>query len=196
MNRSPLTLARVALVALAAIGAGSAARAGQINGTQAIVDLGSPTADNADLSLATVFTLEDLTSAGGNTGDFDANNLQGQSLGSATLDLSNPGSFSFGSAAFGFFTATSIQALPSAAGVRNFYILGKFTPGTLFPSTLQDISDASFTLGFTQNNGGAISASGTLSSPPAFVPEPSTAVAMASGLAFAGMLALRRTRRS
>jgi hypothetical protein len=172
-------------------------QAGTVNGTQAISDNGAPSINTSLISTATIFNLQTLQTTGSNTGDFHTYAASGLALGSATLDLSNIAGFTFGSSTFGTFVATSLQVLPGSATSVNFYILGKFTPGSIFPSTLQDPGTASFTLGFTQTGGAnsAISASGTLAIPPAqIVPEPGTLGALVFGFAALSLIRARKSK--
>lgn len=178
--------------ALVAISFATTAQAGVVVGTQAIAALGDVNSTpNNDVTTDTQFTIGNLTTTTENTGDFATFVAGGLSLGNATLNVNDATTFTFGSAAFGTFTGMSVVEVAVTGVTRSFLITGMFDPGTLFPATHQDASQVTLALGFTQVAAGeSISASATLVT--TAVPEPSTVLALGTGLAFAGLAALRR----
>lgn len=185
-----------ALVALTALSLGVSAKADTVVGSQAIATLGTNTANNTDITLATSFFVDDMVSTASRDGDFLLIPAA-QILGDATLTLGpgNTATFSFVSATFGTFTAATYIDLGGLGSVRNIALLGTFTPGSDFPSPITDAGPASVIINFNQSGGAgnAIAASLSLSSPP--VPEPGSIALCGIGLvALGGTRFLKRKR--
>jgi hypothetical protein len=184
------------LAALTALSLGVTAKADTVVGSQAIATLGANTANNADITLATSFFVDDMFSTAARDGDFLLI-PSSQSLGDGTLTLGpgNTATFSFVSATFGTFTAATYVDLGGSGSVRNIFLLGTFTPGSDFPAPITDAGPASVIINFNQAGGPgtAIGASLTLSSPP--VPEPGSIALCGIGLvALGGARFLKRKR--
>jgi hypothetical protein len=179
----------LAVAVAAALLQATPVRADVVVGTQAIVDTDTPTADTGDIETATSFTLVALTTTGSRTGDF-LGVPPLTFLGGATFTPATPGTFHFGSAAFGTFTGVSIIEDASAPGFESFTIGGVFAPGTLFPG--KSPGAATLDLSFVQigGPGTAISASGTLVS----VPEPGSLLLGVAGVAGVGLVTGLRRR--
>jgi hypothetical protein len=174
--------------------AATISQGGTVIGTQAIADAGNTTANDANLSTATVFTFGQLRSSTTNTEDFATYGLGGMLLASTSLDINNPTTFSFGSAVFGTFTATSIAPLVSGMGTASFLLHGSFSPGTAFPVDKRDPVASLLTIGFTQAKpGGAYSVSETLAA--MHQPEPLTSAGALIGAACLAAARWRRHRR-
>ncbi len=194
----------LAVAALLAAFAVNTTQAGVIAaGTQGVADTGGPTASNSDITVAgTTFTIGDIVLSGNGTGDFALNPISGggnRDLGGSTLDMANPGALTFGSPAFGTFTATSISLLSSTSGQNaqvTFFAIGNYTPGSVLVAAGYNgaAQAASFTISFTQTGGpgAAVSDSATFSTPPTGVPEPATVVGLISGVVAFGAFRLRR----
>jgi len=166
-------------------------------GTQGMADVGTPSANTGDINTSTIFGIGDLMSTSASTGVFAG--LPTQNFGAVSFNTGVPTSFSFGDAAFGSFTSTSISVAASAPGTIAFYILGSYIPGT-FPG-VGPATPASFTLSFTQTpaHTGSISDSGTFAVPPAQnpgVPEPASITLLAVAGISCGLYGLRKKLRA
>lgn len=191
----------LASAGLALLTLGGTGRADTIDGTNAVANLGALTLNDPSLGAATSFTFSALLSAvgaGSQTGDFATYVNSIEVLGSATFDLTDVTTFTFGNATFGTFTGASYTELTPSANSRTFYVLGSFDPGTAFPGTIQDTGPASYVFSVVQGTGGGYSSSGVLSSPPApLIPEPaSIALAGTAAIAGLGLATRRRVRRA
>lgn len=166
---------------------------GTSSGSQAFADIGTPTVDSGNINTGTAFTIGNMISTGASLGYFTG--LSTQIFGPVTFTTASGTSLSFGNAAFGQFTSTSIVEQTNASGERSFYVLGSYSAGTFNPALTPNPAPASLIVGFTQSPAGtgAISDSATLSIPPAAVPEPSTIVLATVGIAAA--VATDRMRR-
>ena len=197
-----LALRRASLLGglIAAASLSTGAHAAQISGSQAIglnsTNGLSITPPNVALSAVTQFTLNLVTQTGGTsqTGDFVG--IPSVNLSQTTLDTTSLNTFSFTSASFGTFTATTGIEIASPANTRTFYFSGNFTP--IIPPFAAGITQntASFLVNMTQSGGAgnSISFSGTLNTPaiaPPGVPEPAS-LAMAAVPALLGLVVLRK----
>jgi hypothetical protein len=174
----------LAVAVAAALLQATPVQADPVVGTQANIDIDTPTANTNNINTATIFTLGSLQTTPSRTGDYTLV-PSGQALGGATLTLATRSTFSFGNAVFGTFTATSLTTLLNVPGAVGYDIKGVFAPGSGFPAS-KGSTEADFLLTFIQSGGTntAISASGTLVS----VPEPGSlllglTVAVGVGLA-------------
>jgi hypothetical protein len=187
--KSSVRLAQIGLVAFALCLACAtpSVEAAIVLGDQGFADLGPTTANNANLSLATSFTIGSWLNNNSNTLDFSTYTPAFTLLQfNVPLNLANITSFTFGNASFGTFTASSYVVTTSTATNVSFLIYGTFDPGTNFPGTKQDLTPTSLNIGFTKA-GTAVSASGTLSSPPVGLAVPEPASMTLAGLGALGL---------
>jgi hypothetical protein len=166
-------------------------------GTQGFADVGSPTANTGNINTATTLTIGEMLSTSSQSGAFVG--LSTQIFGSVSFSTATGAntSLTFGDAAFGTFTSTSLKVAASAPGATSYYILGEFTPGTFSGfGGVTSPQSASITISFTQTpaGSGSISDSATLSVPPSgTIPEPASFAMVVIGLG--GVFAVRRFRR-
>lgn len=151
-----------------------------------------PSGVSHDLLGITAFTTDNFAAGFPKTGDF-VGAPNGTPVTGLTLTTATPGTWGFGSAAFGTFTATSgsqvtAMYIPFLGNLRTFAFNGTFTPGTLFPGKTGSPNNATVILSFTQTGnfsagkgaGRAISSSFTLNVTAPKVPEPSSIVMLGS----------------
>lgn len=181
------------LAAILVVMSAITSQAATIVGSQAIGDFGSPVTDTGNILTATTFDFSGSLAAAttSRSGDFTA--LSGAlmlTFSQPVLDITNPAGWTFSNPVLGSFTAQSISLESIGATQIGYYILGTFTPGSGLSS--YEAGAASFSISFTQVGGrnGAISDSGTLTSPPTppqtVTPEPtSTALAGFAGIGMA-----------
>jgi hypothetical protein len=186
-----MNIKQIALAACVAAGTLSGvAQAASINGTGALGLVGITGAPAGSINVGTTFTfMFSLWSSG--TGDFS-----GVPIG--TLLTTSPITATMGSAvsftsSFGTFAGTVQTASASGSPVNrvvDVFALGTFTPMGML--SMYDAGAMSITFSATQTGGpgAAISASYTMASPPAVLPEPD-ALALV-GVALAGLTLLRR----
>jgi hypothetical protein len=162
-----------------------------VNGNSPVIAPGNA------LGSATMFTIASMSSNGNTTGGFSGIDLvSGTPFSGGTFSIGSPTGFSFSNGTFGTFTETAAPIMISqgiVGGVvqsETFNILGSYVGGPVGSTP----TDASFTIGFTQNGGpgNSISASGTLTIPPAGVPEPASVALLGIGLATFTGYGLRR----
>jgi hypothetical protein len=182
------------LVAGAIIG-GSTAKAGSVIGGQAL-SVGTTTPNASSILTATKFDFQTITTSNPNDGDFTTISL-GTSAGTGPFTLSLPaGTFSFGNATFGMFTASALTSdtpsSTSSGNFRNIALSGTFAGGTLFPGKSDPVS-AILLISLTQAGGTGRPASASFSLVTQAVPEPASVVMM--GLGLAGALGVGRLRR-
>ena len=170
----------------------SPAQAGAIVGSQAFNNGGvliTQPVGGDNLGAATEFsvTLQTSSAVGAQKGDYVG--FASETLPAATLNVASLGSFTYGDAAFGKFTATSGVELSSPSNTRTFYIQGNFTPGTGFSGMA--VNTASILIQFTQvgGPGNAISFSATQNTPAASppVPEPASLALAGIGICFVSL---------
>jgi len=174
------------------------AQAGAIVGSQAFNNAGvviTQPLGGSDQGAATQFsiTLQTSAIAGGQTGDYVG--FPSDTLPAATLDVASLGSFTYGDAAFGTFTATSGVELSSPTNTRTFFIQGNFVPGSAFPGLTTNT--ASILIQFNQGGGPgtAISFSATQNTPASpIVPEPASLALAGIGLCFVSFFRELRKR--
>jgi hypothetical protein len=197
------------LLALALIvpGFGSETKAATfVIGAQGMVSKNGVSVDpGSDINGATSFTFTNiLVDSGTNQGAYDSVVLSDILMGSSVLDVT-ANSFSFSNAAFGSYTATSVEELAESNSSRSFLIKGQFTPGALFLAANSDYvaTPTRIVVAFSQiidNNEQIITAAFTMASesnlgPDGVVPEPSS-IAMTLTAGLAGLaLAARKLRR-
>jgi hypothetical protein len=168
-------------------------------------DLGNPTINGTTIATSTVFTIGDLKSKTPTAYPNLFNGTPVTDFGQLSFSLTNPTAFTFGNAAFGTFTATSITPYNySNTGDGEsefFYFSGNFLPGTSNsnPSTgLGPMSiPASFTCEFSLSSANGLGdGSFALSVPPAPGPvaEPASIAMLGIGLLAVGGVTLRRRR--
>jgi hypothetical protein len=148
--KSSVRLAQIGLVAFALCLACAtpSVEAAIVLGDQGFADLGPTTANNANLSLATSFTIGSWLNNNSNTLDFSTYTPAFTLLQfNVPLNLANITSFTFGNASFGTFTASSYVVTTSTATNVSFLIYGTFDPGTNFPGTKQDLTPTSLNIG-------------------------------------------------
>ena len=195
------TLAALAAVAVMSM---NSVEAGAIVGSQGFsfsgvrVTTPAPPAV-ADLATAQVFSLRGMTTNDSVNGAFsdDGTSSGNPVAGSPGINFGNVqfnvlSGLSFGNASFGTFNTISVQKVNDAM----YYVVGTFTPGTLFPGLTANTAEFDISLTQAGGAGQSISGSGTLITP-AFhnaVPEPSSlALACVGGLI--GLVAVRRNRK-
>ncbi len=175
----------------------SAAHALPINGTGSVALLGVSAAPATLIDANTTFSFTSSVWAGG------ANDLGGIAIGTPLLTsplTATVGAASSFTASWGTFAGqvTSVQVQGSNDNrTVSFYVLGDFTPLTGPPDLSMFTKGAmSLTFSATQTGGatGSISASYTIASPPAPVPEPGALSLV--GLALAGAAVASRRRAS
>ena len=149
-------------------------------GHQGFVALAPTTTDTGNINTATAFTLGSWISNLVNDGVFAG--MPSQSFGNVAFNTTIPTSLTFGDSVFGTFASTSIMSLGGPPGFLNISVLGNWTPGTQGGVTGGPFA-SELALAFTQTPAGtgAISASGTFSTPP--IPEPSSIFLVLTGLA-------------
>lgn len=176
------------------------ADAAPIVGTQAYQDAGvisSPDGTDVD---DTSFTITFQTGLGGTqqTGDY----IGSFGIFTNSLDTTSPGSFVFGDAlTYGTFTPSAVLVNTSVAGTsRTLKFAGTFSPNnTFFPPGGFSPTAGILTITINEATVGGqsvLSASATLATAPAAVPEPSTIVLLISALAPIGMVVASRRRLS
>jgi hypothetical protein len=180
--------------ALAIVALGSA-RAQLIVGSLNTASL-APTQNTGSLATSTLFTLG-LSFSGVGVSDYSVVPTATFINPPGTLDLSNYSTFTFTITGYGTFVGQNAGSFiqSSGNGFLNVFVLGTFTqgPGTpIKPITVP--TPSSYRISFTQT-GASLSASATLASPPASVPEPgSFAFCATSGIG--GLLMLIRRKRA
>lgn len=185
-------IAVAAAIAGASIGA---AVAGPINATGAISNVGITTVPLGSIGLGTTFSFAASLFSGG-TGDLSSA-IVGQflSTGSITSTVGTAVNFA---ATWGTFVGTvtfANAAGPTSNRVVDVTALGLFTPLSGPPDLSGfDPGMMSLTFSATQTGGpqGSVSASYTIASPPAGVPEPGSLALVGLGLLAAGGIARRK----
>lgn len=196
-----------AVLALASLAIGSSVQAGMLNGSQSVGTLGSVTfTPGTDIQFATSFSINGLSTGGSLTGDYltlSAPVGTALSVGALNFTPTSLGSFVLNGLGWGTFNGASLVAddFNGSTRTRSFFLSGAFSPAAWAGSLNDANQPASLTIAFTQStNGGAVSVSGTLNTPPAAppgrgVPEPTTYVAALMGVGtLVGMV--RRNRKS
>lgn len=201
MKRLVLTLAVVAGTAICGAGVQAAPL---VTGSQGLGDLGVITGNTGNLATDTIFSNLEFITTNAQSGDYDTYVPNFPAATSflfppaVALNVASPGTFSFGSAAFGTFTGATLvdSGFDPATKSRSILITGTFTPGTLFGGAV-GANSAQLSLSFTQNGGAGrpYSVSGTLTTPAPSVPEPATLVMLASVVGPVGIGLLRRGRK-
>jgi hypothetical protein len=137
--------------------------------------------NGADLSVSTI--LSDTASLTSGPGFFDYAVVPMMTdFGPFSLDLTNiatGGGLSLANATFGSFVATTGTIVTQLSSFLDVELFGTYTPGPGMPGVSPGPTE--LRLGFTQS-GVAVSVSGTLTSPPADVPEPGTLALLGSGV--------------
>lgn len=113
-------------------------------------------------------------------------------FGPFTLNLSTIGTgggLSLSNATYGTFVATTGLIVTQLSNFLDVELFGTYTPGPGMPGVSPGPTE--LRLGFTQS-GAAVSGSGTLTSPPADVPEPGTLALLGSGVI--GLAAVMRRK--
>jgi MYXO-CTERM domain-containing protein len=153
------------------------------------------TQNNTNLSTSTVFTPTTLLSDFG-TGDLAVIPVLTPG-GPGVLDLNDLGSYTFTFGTWGTFDASNTPGdtvvVSQSANFLDVYLLGTFTPGAslLVVDPTYEATPTSVRLSLNQS-GDAVSYAGTLTAPPANIPEPSATALGLTGLAT--ILLVRRRR--
>jgi len=151
--------------------------------------------NGTDLSNSTIFELTlDQQTTGTQTGDFLSVGL-GSVLTTSKLDLTNITAFTFGSAAFGTFDATTLTILHQSATNLDLFLTGTFSPGGDFGLGATAPLGASDHISLNETGGGtnaSVAWAASFASPPAqiptTVPEPAPLLLLGAGLCIAAML--------
>ena len=150
---------------------------------------------NGGLAGASTFTIGTLLVSDAQ-GDFTGVPTITTAYTGGSFTLGNATAFSFSNSTYGTFTetvapiVTAVSIVNGVTVAETFYILGSYKGGPVGSVA----TPASFTVNFTQNGGpgSALSASGSLSIPPATVPEPASVAMLGMGMVALGGLTLRR----
>ena len=189
------------LLGMAALTSPHIARATPINGSINLSSLGVilSSLNGTDLSNSTTFELTlDQQTTGTQTGDFTSVGL-GSALTTSPLDLTNITAFTFGSAAFGTFDATTLTILHQSTTNLDLFLTGTFTPGTDFGPGATALAGASDHISLNETGVGAnasIAWAASFASPPARiptnVPEPAPLFVLGAGLCLVALLRWRK----
>jgi len=178
-----------AVLGMSALMTSGTAQAVPIVGTEALSG-SAAIVSGTDLSNATELSFSFFGNANslGADGASGSGDLAGHTalVAASHLKLA-PASFNFSAAGYGTFTDASLIITKQTASNLDIFLLGDFNPD------FGGFTDgpASFQLSLTENctqSGCSISASGTLASPPASVPEPMTVALLGAGLAGVGFM--------
>lgn len=189
---------KFAVVALAGgltLAMGQTAQAAPISATGSVGIIGVSSAPAGSIDLGTTFTFTFSLFSGG-TGDLAIVPV-GSNLVTATITATNGSPVSF-DAAWGDFVGTvtvTSSTGPATNRVVSVFALGTFTPQAGPPDlTSFDPGPMSLTFSATQTGGptGSVSASYTIASPPADVPEPMTMTLFGLGMLGSAVAARRR----
>jgi len=197
----------IALLGVAAVISPQSADATPINGSITLSSLGviPGSLNGTDLSNSTTFELVgDAQTTGLQTSNFLSVPF-GSSLPTLTtgepgvsLDINNITAFTFGSAAFGTFDATTLLILTQTATNLDLFLTGTFSPGTDFGAGATAPLGASDRISMNETGtvgNESISWGATFASPPTHpptVPEPGTLFLLGSGLVVAALLRRRK----
>jgi hypothetical protein len=195
------------IVGLSLVLHGQQAQAGAVVGSESLAGtVTAPKGPSADITTTGSVSFSGFVDTGGsggtNTLDFQDHVPAFTPIpGAVTLVLAvGPSSFTITNAAWGTFTATSLNNDVIGTNTRTDYISGSFTPGTLFNDGETE-NTGKLIIAFTQagGKGHAISASLTLTmdNPPIIkTPEPAS-FAILGSMGLVGLLfGLRRNRRA
>lgn len=201
------TLMGLAAALVASVGAGTGASADSIDGTVGLNNFGV-TASASSLDTAGVtFTFSsvlgvDQFATTSRTGDYLTGLALGDGFASTVLDTADLGSFSFTSS-LGTFQAQSAGSfiVSASANFIDIYLIGLFTPGVDAGPGLagKDPTLSSVRYSFNLSSGStgvSVAGGGTLSTPPAAVPEPASLAMAGLGLLGVGAVARQLRRRA
>jgi hypothetical protein len=174
----------------------SSAQAGNITGSLSLFGYNGVTENGADLSTSTTITASQVLTA--ETGHNDYSPIGGLVSfgGPIVLDLTTLSLTTLSNATYGTFTASSVQIISQNATFLDVYVLGTFTPASgLSGSLTPSLSSLAISV---NKNGTSLSEGLTLSTPPVAVPEPTSLVMSATGVALCGLIAgiSRRSKKS